>query len=130
MTQNDTLTQKQRKFMQCLLQEDSVTGAAICAGISTRTAYRYLEGSHFRASLAAIEATTIEQMARSLLRLSEKAVEVLESLLTAEKDSDKLRACGLILDKLLTVRELSSLEVRLSELERMVQDEGNTQNTY
>lgn len=59
------------------------------------------------------------------LGLAESAVDCLRvTLMTRELPASVRRAAGLAIDALLRMRELASIEKRLSELERQVQD-GN-----
>ena len=127
MASNGSLSAAQRRLIPALLTCRPVTAAAESARVAERTAFRWLaDDANFQAELARAEGDVIGGAVRALLGLAESAVDCLRATLDDAElpASVKLRAAGLAIDALLRMRELASIEKRLSELERQVQD-GN-----
>lgn len=117
MTNNGNFTGKRQKFLECLLQESTIKGAASCAGIGERTAHRWIRDADFQAMLAQLESESLECISRGLLKLSQDTLGVLESALAEGETKDKLKAAEIVLSKLLAIRELASIENQLARLE-------------
>ena len=118
----DKLNTNQRRAIAALLTSKSVKAAAELADVGERTLYRWLSLPEFRAELSQHEGATIDQAARRLVELGEKAIDELESILdnTQATDGLKLRAAQTVLDYLLKLRELRNIEQRLTDLEKAV----------
>ena len=119
------LTAAQRRLIPALLTSKTVQAAALVAKVSERTAYRWLaDDANFQAELARAEGEVISGAVRALLGLAESAVDCLRTTLDDKElpAGVKLRAAALAIDALLRLRELASVEKRLAELERTVQD--------
>jgi len=118
----EKLNTNQRRAIAALLTSKSVKAAAELADVGERTLYRWLTLSEFRAELSQHEGATIDQAARRLVELGEKAIDELESILDNAQAADglKLRASQTVLDYLLKLRELRNIEQRLTDLEKAV----------
>ena len=121
---SDNLTKispKQRKAIQELLSSGSLTAAAKNAGVSRETLYRWARQAAFKAALTEAESEALDTLARGLLALSEGALETLRgSMAGADIPAGvKLRAADIALARLLQVRELVTLEERVSRLEEL-----------
>lgn len=116
------LTPKQRKAVEALLVSGDITQAAQAAGVARDTLYRWLRQDDFRSALKTAEAASIENLARELVRLGEKAARTLDEAMTAEDatTSARVRAADIVISKLLQLREMVDLEKRVQELERLV----------
>jgi transposase-like protein len=120
MTKN--VTPRQRKAIESLLTQADVKAAAQAANVSRTTIYRWLRQDHFKQALAEAERQALESLSRALVRLGEKATATLENAMAgAASDSVKVRAANVVLSRLLQVRELITLEDRVSELEIALQ---------
>jgi hypothetical protein len=122
MTGNGTdsskpLTAQQHRAIAALLVSKSLAAAAKSSGVPERTLWRWAGDPRFLAALHSSEAGIIGATMRRLLQLSEKATDVLESLLDSPKPELRLRAAGMVLDQLLILRELTNVESRLAALE-------------
>lgn len=115
-----TLTTKQQRALASLVAAKSIGEAAANAGISERTLTRWLADPAFRAALSLVESELIDSAVRHLLGLQGTAIAVLEDILTNPDvpASVKLRAATSTLDILLRLREMASLERRLTALEQ------------
>ena len=119
------LTAAQRRLIPALLTSKTVKAAALVAKVSERTAYRWLaDDANFQAALSQAEGEVIAGAVRALLGLAESAVDCLRDTLDDKELSAgvRIRAAALAIDALLRLRELASVEKRLTELERTVQD--------
>ena len=116
------LTPKQRKAVEALLTSGDITQAAQAAGVARDTLYRWMRQDDFRSALKTAEAASIENLARELVRLGEKAARTLDEAMTAEDatTSARVRAADIVISKLLQLREMVDLEKRLQTLERLV----------
>ena len=116
------LSTKQVRAVQALLSAKNVAEAAAATGLGERTLHRWLTEDAFRAALAAAEAELLDAATRRLLHLQGAAIDTFETVLDSEEASAalKLRAAQAVLDNLLRLREVHSLEQRLLELERAV----------
>ena len=122
----ENLNTNQRKAIAALLTSKSVKAAAELAEVGERTLYRWLTLPEFRVELTIHEGATIDQAARRLIDLGEKAINKLEEIIESDKVTDnlKLRAAQSVLDYLLKLRELRNIEHRLSELEKAILHEN------
>jgi hypothetical protein len=115
----DELTTRQRKAVACLLSERNALAAAKAAGVGERTLFRWLADPVFRVAVREAEADAIDTASRRLVGLSDTAIDTLAGILTDEETAPalKLRAAQAILDHLLKLRELATVEARLAALE-------------
>lgn len=118
----DELKPKQQQAIAAILSSGSITEAANQAGLNERTIYRWMTQDDFRAALYSEEDRVIDIAIRRLLNLSDKAINTFEELLGKEAANDnvKLRAAQLVIDNLIRLRELQTIDARLSELEEKV----------
>jgi hypothetical protein len=119
MAENDTLTPVQRRAINALLSERNTRDAAKAAKVSERSLWRWLTDTDFRAELTRQEGAVIDQATRSLLAMQGAALEVFDKVLTngTATDANRLRAAEGVLDYLLKLRELNTLEQRIAKLE-------------
>jgi transposase-like protein len=124
MTKN--VTPRQRKAIESLLTQADVKAAALAAGVSRTTIYRWMKQDRFRQALAEGERQALESLSRSLVQLGETATKTLKDAMDgACSDSVKVRAANVVLSRLLQVRELIDLDQRLSRLESLL---GGSEN--
>jgi phage terminase small subunit len=121
----ENLTYRQRKAVEALLSTTDTTQAALAAGVSRETVYRWMRDPAFRDALKAGAAEALEALSRSLVRLSDKAIKTLEDALTYDLKAPgaRVRAADVILGRLLQLKELVDLEGRVSDLERMARND-------
>jgi len=121
MVRNDTLSTIQRKAIACLLTERNVSTAAIRAGTTPNTLFKWLTKPNFREALTAAESQAIDESVRSLVRISGTAVDTLETTMKDPLASHaaRVRSAQAVLDSLLKLREYRSLEERVTRLEEI-----------
>lgn len=128
MTPDGTLTRNQKRVIPALLTYRHVEEAAAAVGIGKRTLLRWLaEDATFRQALAKAEGQAIDAAARQLVSLADEAVNTLRDLMDSETASDsvRLRAADAVLGHLFKLRELRSIEERLTALEEKILHDGN-----
>lgn len=119
MAKNGALTPAQNRVITALLIERTTRDAARAANVAERTLWRWLADPAFRAELIRQEGAVIDEATRSLLTMQGAALGVFDNILKSPtaNDANKLRAAEGVLDYLLKLRELNSLEERIRKLE-------------
>ena len=123
MAENDakTLTTNQRKALNALLNTSTVSKAALMAGLSEHTIWRYLADETFKAELKRRQDATIRTTTAALVGLSGDAVDALRDLLSNVETPAAVR-CRAALGWLAQMRqsvELADLAERVSRLEEL-----------
>ncbi|MGC4107270.1 MAG: hypothetical protein QM753_13185 [Thermomicrobiales bacterium] len=119
MSEDQTLSGKQRKALEALLHTGEVSHAATAAGVSRDTVYRWMKQPGFAAAAREAEARALDEVSRVLIRLSRAAVGTLAGAM-ADREAPlgaRVRAADITLNRLLQVRELATIEERLAALE-------------
>ena len=122
MSDKLSLTSRQRRGVTALLNERDLKTAAERVQVSERTLYRWLETPGFVAALRAAEGDALDAAARRLLTLQDPAISVITWVMAEKSNSAgvRLKAAQMVLDYLLKLRELRTLELRLEALEKAV----------
>lgn len=120
----DGLSPLQRRAVAALVTSKTQRAAAASLGIAERTLARWLIDANFQLALVQAEEELIAAATRRLLGLQDAAIDALEAIFGDKEASHgvKLRAAALAIDALLRLRELASVEKRLTELERRLDD--------
>jgi phage terminase small subunit len=123
MAGNDSLTTRQRKFVAALLATRTIEEAAIAAGISERTAYRYLQKPAIKRALGQTLDAVLGQVSRRVVKEMGSALDTLKEIheKAAEKAAPRVSAARAILDAGPRLREALDLADRVAELERQVE---------
>jgi len=126
MSENVTtmeLEPKKSSAITALLEYRTIEEASISVEISSRTLYRWMNEPSFQMELRNAETELVDTAMRRLLRIAIKAVDALENIIDnpdQEGASNKRMASQNVIDNLLKLRELHSVERRISELERVI----------
>jgi transposase-like protein len=121
-----TTETKQAKAIAALLAAKDGATAAQQAGVSETTLYRWLrEDKGFQEALRGAEKVAIDEAVR---RLAGAAGHALNTILVLMLDRDtpasiRLRAATVVLEQLVKLRELTSLEERIAALEEALERE-------
>ena len=120
MAENGTLTAGQRRFVVSLLDVRTIREAAVKARIGERTAWRYLSEGAVKAAIARRQDAILAQVTGGIVADMSEARQVLVDVMRSltAKDSDRIRAAGLILDCGLKLFELLTLADRVTALEQ------------
>jgi hypothetical protein len=126
MSEN-VLSRNQQRAITALLESRSIGEAAETCRLSDKTLRRYLADPNFRETLSRFEMERLDLATRRLLALSELAITIFENSMCDENiaPSVRLRAAQSVLDYLLKIRELRSIEQRLTDLEAVVYGDKN-----
>jgi len=124
MSENRTLSalsSRQRKAVEALLSTGEPTAAAREAGIARDTLYRWLKEPAFLQAVREAEAAALDELSRLLVRLGRTAAATLAKAMSdpAVPWSTRVRAADASLGRLLQLRELATLEARVTELEHL-----------
>ncbi|MFC2122748.1 phBC6A51 family helix-turn-helix protein [Bacteroidota bacterium] len=120
MSKNNTLSTKKQRAIEALSASGNVAEAARVANVSRKTLYRWFRQSDFTEALEVVAQESLANLSRELVRLGTQAVTTLEGAMTDTETvaSTKVRAADVVLARLLQLRELVSIESRLTALER------------
>jgi hypothetical protein len=114
------ITGKRRRAVEALLSTGEVSAAAREAGIHRDTLHRWLKEPAFLQAVREAEAAALDELSRLLVRLGRTAAATLAKAMSdpAVPWSTRVRAADASLGRLLQLRELATLEARVTELER------------
>ena len=119
MARNGTLTAKQSQFVAALMTTPTVERAAAVAGISTRTAWRWLRLPEVQAALRDVQDETLRAATRQAVAAIGMAVATLEAVMAnpGAPAGAKVSAARTILDAAAKLSETADLARRISDLE-------------
>jgi phage terminase small subunit len=119
---SDNLTPKQRKAIETLMTTGDVSEACKDAGISRETIYRWFKQDTFKDAIDQATSEAIESLSRSLVLLGDQATQTLRNAMSDQDTpiATRVRAADVVLGRLLQLRELYTLEARVTELERII----------
>lgn len=115
-----SLSGKQQRAVAALLATGEVAAAAKEAGVHRDTLHRWLRQAAFIQAVRQAEAEAVDDLSRLLVRLSRTAAATLAKAMSdpATPAATRVRAADAVLGRLLQLRELATLEARVTELER------------
>jgi transposase-like protein len=115
------LSAKQRRAVEALLSTGEVAAAAREAGVNRASLHRWLKEPVFLHAVRDAEAAAVDELSRLLVRLGRTAAATLAKAMSdpAVPWSTRVRAADASLGRLLQLRELATLEARVTELERL-----------
>lgn len=126
MSENVTtleLDAKKGAAISALLEHRTVEEASVSVEVSTRTLYRWMNEPLFQIELKRAETDLVDTAMRRLLSLATKAIDALEEIIdNPDQDgaSNKRMAAQMVIDNLLKLREVHSIERRIFELEKVM----------
>ena len=120
MNKTGALSAKQTAVIAALLETRTVADAAEKTGTPTRTIYRWLLQDDFKAALQTAETGLIDEAVRRLLGMQQTALTALQVVMVARDTPPGARvaAARTVLDAMLKLRELRTVEERLTALEQ------------
>lgn len=114
-----SLNTKQRRAIRALLNKPTIELAAKESQVGESTLYHWLRQDDFRQALTAAESDALDNASRRLVSLTEHAISLITQTM-ADKQMHpalRLRAAQIVLENMLRLRELRSIEQRLAALE-------------
>lgn len=122
MGATENLSPEQIKAIEVLVATGNKTKAARAASVDRSTLYRWLKEPPFQAALKEVTQTALQEFSRELVRLTPKAVKVLEDAMGPKKHmSHRLRAAAILVNGLMTAQELIDIRRELDEIRREVE---------
>ena len=121
--QAPNLTPRQLKAVEALLITGEVAQAATAARVTRETVYKWLRLPHFQQAVSEAEGRALQTLAGRLVGLGELAALTLENVM-ADLDASpaaRVMAASKVIDALLRLRELVTLEARIAALEDRTQ---------
>lgn len=114
------LTPRQKNAIATLAAGETVTRAAVSANVSRETLYKWLQQPAFQRALTETTDAALENVSRRLVSLSDTALETLETAMIDEtcEYNPRIRAAAVVLQNVLALGELVTMNRRLTELER------------
>ncbi len=113
------MTPRKRRAIAALLSERDIKAAALAAKVGYRTLLRWLDDPSYRGALVNAERDLLDSATRRLVNGQNDALDVLEDVMKAFKDTDRRQAAQAWLDYVLKYKNLD-VEKRLLELEAVV----------
>jgi hypothetical protein len=121
--ENGKINARQKRTIEALLTCRTAVEALEQVGVSRTTYYRWMNDPDFVLHLREAEALGLDEATRYLDNGRYNALTTIEGLMTtSESDAIRLRAAQIYLDVSVKFRETASIETRISELERIVDD--------
>ena len=119
MGKSGALGAKQTAVIAALLDSRTVADAAQKTGVPARTIYRWLSEPSFQTALRAAEEGVIDEAVRRLLGMQQQALSALQVVMLGKDTppSSRVAAARTVLDAMLRLRELRSVEERLAAIE-------------
>lgn len=116
------LSAKQHLALECLLSEGDITRAAIKAGVSTRSLFRWLNDAAFASEYQRLRRQAVDAAVSRLQKASVTAVDTLETLVSDPlcPHAARIAASRIILELSLKGVELTDVMTRVEALERML----------
>lgn len=121
MTKN--MTPKKRRAVEALLTCPNITAAALKAGVSRETMYRYLHDAEVQAALDQAAQDSLASLSLVLVELGTQAANTLREALgndTGYPIAARIRAADIVLSRILQLRELVDFDRRITELEKRI----------
>lgn len=117
------ISTKQRRFALACMKEKDVRAAAESAGVSERTAWRYLRDPAVLAELDRLADVALVQVASGFMQDLADARQVLKDVMGDKEVSPgvKVRAAKALLDTALGFWEIASLARRQADAEKRIQ---------
>lgn len=126
MMKNVTLTARQTKAIELLLIGTSIKEVANTVNVSRGTVYRWLDQPNFQSTINKEKNQVVERLSLALASLGQKAVKTLEEALddSTAGTSVRVRAADVVINRILSIREIVDFEDRLTKLENIFQEKN------
>lgn len=118
------LSRNQEKFLIALMSNGTIKDASEQAGITTATAYKYLNDPDFKKEHRRIRREAFEQATSRLTQSIDEAVEVLRTVMKddGEVGATRVQASRTILSNAFKSYELQEVNERLDNLEEIMKE--------
>jgi hypothetical protein len=121
MGKNGELTPRQKKMIAALMTSENIGKACESAKIGRSTLARWLKDPTFNQELEKAESEAIKQASRELLSGQTEALATIREIMQSRaSDSIRLRAANDWMNLLFKIREMATLEERITKLEERI----------
>ena len=121
MANNGELTARQKRMIAALLTSENIGTACESVKVGRSTLARWLKDPTFNQELTNAETETIKQASRELLAGKTDALETIRLLMqSGRSESIRLRAANDWMSLLFKIREMATLEERITKLEKRI----------
>lgn len=116
------LSAKQELALRAIISHPTLKEAALAAGVSDSTIWRYMQDEAFSKRLREARRDAVSHAVIRLQQASSDAVTVLHELMMKEDAPAvaRITACRTVLDYSFRAAEMDELKVRVDELERFI----------
>ena len=117
---SEKLTPTQSKAIAALLETPTLELAAAAVRVNPRTLYRWMRQDVFKKALTQAEGELLDKISRRLLAMGDTALDALADVINTPDQpgaSNKRMAASDVLSRLMTLRELVTLDERVRKLE-------------
>lgn len=116
------LTPKQELFLGSLLAGNTILTSAKVAGVTEKTAYKWLKLPHFKSAQKAAQKQLFDQALTGLMLKVDKAIETLDRHMSGEDTpaSTQVRSAQIVLEQAINIGKMSELEAKYAELEQLL----------
>ena len=121
-----TLSRIQARALPILLSASSVAQGCRLAGISRDRYYDWMRLPEFKETYDTQSRELVRESFRSMKLLAGQSIEILGRLLNSRNENVRLKTVTLIIESLTRIIDQEEILPRLSELEKIVEDEGRT----
>lgn len=122
MKTSQELSHKKEKLIALLITERTIDAACSKANVNVTTYWRWMKDETFLKCYREARRGIIENAVARLQGASYRAIETLERNLACENPSAEIRAAQIILDQSLKGLEILEMELRVTELERIMKE--------
>ena len=118
----NALTAKQEQALQAVISYPTLKEAALAAGVSETTLWRYMQDKAFARRLREARRDAVNHAVTRLQRASSDAVTVLDDLMKSDKApaSARISAARPVLDYAIRAAEIEELRARVDQLEDFI----------
>lgn len=121
MANNGELTARQKRMIAALLTSENIGTACESVKVGRSTLARWLKDPTFSQELTNAETETIKQASRELLSGQAEALATIREMMQlGVSDSIRLRAANDWMNLLFKIREMATLEERITKLEERI----------
>lgn len=121
MANNGELTARQKRMIAALMASENIGKACDSAKIGRSTLARWLKDPTFNQELEKAESEAIKQASRELLSGQAEALATIREMMQlGVSDSIRLRAANDWMNLLFKIREMATLEERITKLEERI----------
>ena len=122
------LPQNKQKAIVALIESGTIRDAAVKAGLSEPTLFRYLQDGDFQAAYREARRETVRKAIGTLQRAADEAVKTLRDVMKDKEApaSARVSAARTVIETSLKAVELEDLAARVEKLEKAIQEQKQT----